>query len=144
MKHLVLVGLPGAGKTTIGRAAAALAGLPFLDFDEEIERRTGLTPSKLFRQRGEPAFRAEELALSRELLGRHTIVVSAGGGWITQPAAREALRHQAVLLYLKVSPAVAAMRLGAEAIKRPLLAEEEPEAALTRLLASRGPLYESS
>lgn len=145
MKHLVLVGLPGAGKTTIGRAAADRAALPFLDFDEEIERRTGLSPAEFFKQRGEAGFRAEELALSRELVGRHTIVVSPGGGWITQPAAREALRPHARLLYLRVSPAVAAARLGQEASKRPLLAVEgDPVAALERLLASRRLLYESA
>lgn len=144
MRHLVLVGLPGAGKTTIGRAAAAQSGLPFLDFDEEIEKRTGLSPTELFRERGEPAFRAEELALSRELVGRHTIVVSPGGGWITQTAAREALRPQAWLVYLKVSPEVAAARLGGETSKRPLLAEADPVAALGRLLAARRYLYESA
>ena len=144
MKHLVLVGLPGAGKTTIGRAAAAQAGLPFLDFDEEIEKRTGLSPSELFRQRGEPAFRSEELALSRELFGRHTIVVSPGGGWITQTAAREALRPQAWLVYLRVSPEVAAARLGGAASNRPLLAGGDPVEALGRLLAARQALYESA
>ncbi|MGH7695793.1 MAG: shikimate kinase [Gemmatimonadaceae bacterium] len=144
MKHLVLVGLPGAGKTTIGRAAAAQAGLPFLDFDEEIGNRTGLSPSELFEQRGEQSFRAEELALSRELVGRHTIVVSPGGGWITQAAAREALRSHAWLVYLKVSPAAAAARLGRSASKRPLLAGEDPVVALGRLLAGRRALYESA
>ncbi len=144
MKHLVLVGLPGAGKTTIGRAAAVQAALPFLDFDEEIESRTGLSPTELFRQRGEPAFRAEELTLSRELVGRHTIVVSPGGGWITQAAAREALRPHGWLLYLKVSPAVAAARLGVAATKRPLLADDDPVVALGRLLTGRYALYESA
>lgn len=144
MRHLVLVGLPGAGKTTIGRAAAAQAQLPFLDFDEEIERRTGLTPTELFRQQGEAAFRALELVLTQELIGRHTIVVSPGGGWITQAAAREALRPHALLLYLRVSPAIAAARLGPLAIKRPLLAEGDPATALGRLLATRGALYESA
>ncbi len=144
MKHLVLVGLPGAGKTTIGRMAAAQVGLPFLDFDEEIESRTGLSPTELFRQHGEPSFRAEELALSRELVGRHTIVVSPGAGWITQIAAREALRPYAWLVYLRVSPAVAAARLGGAASKRPLLADEDPVVALGLLLAGRQALYESA
>jgi shikimate kinase len=144
MKHLVLVGLPGSGKTTVGRAAAEQAQLPFLDFDEEIERRTGLTPAEFFRQRGEAAFREEELALSRELAGRHTIVVSPGGGWITQAGAREVLRPHATLLYLKVSPRTAARRLGQSVSLRPLLAAGDPVAALERLLAVRGSLYESA
>lgn len=144
MKHLVLVGLPGSGKTTLGRAAATQAGLPFIDFDEEITRRTGLSPSELFRRNGEAAFRAHELALSRELAGPHTIVVAPGGGWITQEAARAALRPHAVLVYLRVSPAAAAARLGPEAARRPLLAAGDPAAELARLLAEREPLYATS
>jgi shikimate kinase len=145
MKHLVLVGLPGSGKTTLGRAAASEIGLPFLDFDEEIERRTGLSPTEFFRQRSEDAFRAQELALSRELVGRHTIVVAPGGGWIMQEASREVLRPHALLVYLQVSPATAAVRLGPEAQRRPLLAAaSDPVDALTRLLALRGPQYETA
>jgi len=144
MKHLVLVGLPGSGKTTVGRAAAEQAQLPFLDFDEEIERRTGLSPAEFFRLRGEAAFRDEELVLTRELVARHTIVVSPGGGWITQEAAREALRPYATLLYLKVSPRTAARRLGQSVSLRPLLAAGDPIEALERLLAVRGAIYESA
>lgn len=143
MKHLVLVGLPGAGKTTLGRAAAAAAGLGFVDFDEEIERRSGLQPAAYFERHGEAQFRAEELALSKELVGHHTIVVSPGGGWITQKAARDALRPHARLVYLKVSPATAVLRLGAAVRDRPLLAGN-PIVQLERLLAERGLLYESA
>lgn len=140
MKHLVLVGLPGAGKTTLGRAVAARAGVGFLDFDEEIQRRSGLSPSAFFERYGEPAFRAQELALSRELVGRHTIVVAPGGGWIAQEAAREALRPYAHLVYLRVSPAAAAQRLGVAAQDRPLLAGD-PTARLQHLLAVREQWY---
>jgi shikimate kinase len=151
MKHLVLVGLPGAGKTTVGRAAAALAGLPFLDMDEEIERRTGLTPPRFFQERGEAAFRAAEVALSRELAARHTelaarhtIVVAPGGGWITQPDAREALKDSATLLYLKVTPKVALERLGEAVRTRPLLATGDPASALAALLQAREHLYRNA
>lgn len=144
MKHVVLVGLPGSGKTTVGRSAAAQAGVPFLDFDEEIERRSGLTPTEFFLGRGEPAFRAHELALSRELVGRHTIVVAPGGGWIAQPAARDALGVQAVLVYLKVTPATAARRMGEAVQKRPLLASGSPGEGLQRLLDQRAALYETA
>ena len=141
MKHLVLVGLPGSGKTTLGRAVAGQLALPFLDFDEEIERRTGLSPAAFFREHGEAAFRAQELVLSRELGARHTIVVAPGGGWITQEAALDALRPYAVLVYLQVSPAVAAVRLGPDVQSRPLLAGGDPVGVLRRLLAEREPLY---
>jgi shikimate kinase len=144
MKHVVLVGLPGSGKTTVGRAVAEKTGLPFLDFDEEITRRTGLTPSEFFHGRGQPAFRQHELELSRELVGRHTIVVAPGGGWITQELARETVRGHAVLVYLKVSPAGAVARMGGAVQLRPLLTSGSPVEALQRLLDQRAPLYEQA
>jgi shikimate kinase len=140
MTHLVLVGLPGAGKTTVGRAAAALAGLPFLDLDEEIERRVGLSPAAIFQTQGEAAFRAAELSVSRELAARHTIVVAPGGGWITQPAAREAL-GRSTLVYLRVTPEVALERLGDAIRTRPLLATDDPASTLVELLHARERLY---
>jgi shikimate kinase len=144
MKHVVLVGLPGSGKTTVGRAVAAKTGLPFLDFDEEITRRTGLTPSEFFFAKGEQAFRQKELELSRDLVGRHTIVVAPGGGWITQQAAREVVREQAVLVYLRVSAAEAVARMGGSVQLRPLLTSGSPLEALQALLDERGPLYEQA
>lgn len=144
MKHLVLVGLPGAGKTTLGRAVAAELSVGFIDFDEEIERRSGLSPSQFFKRHGEAAFRAQELLLTRELVGRHSIVVAPGGGWITQAAARDTLRPHAYLVYLRVSPATAAERLGEGAQQRPLLARGVPAEALQRLLDNREALYKTA
>ena len=69
--HLVLVGLPGSGKSTVGRAVARLVDRPFLDFDQEIVRRTGMSVSAIFETRGEAAFREEEVALTREIGRAH-------------------------------------------------------------------------
>ncbi|HKN58339.1 MAG TPA: shikimate kinase, partial [Gemmatimonadaceae bacterium] len=82
---MILVGLPGVGKTTIGRAAARRLGRQFLDFDLEIERRAGMEVREIFRLRGEDQFRSMEFALTQELSETGGMVLSPGGGWITQP-----------------------------------------------------------
>lgn len=139
--HLILVGLPGAGKTTVGRAVAEKLGRPFLDFDEEIERREGVTIAELFAARGEPAFRALESALTRELRDVSGYVVSPGGGWIANPGCLELVRPPATLVYLKVDPARALTRMAAAAAVRPLLNRPNPAAELTKLLTDRERLY---
>src|SRR5687768_16001733 len=90
--HLVLVGLPGVGKTTIGRGAARSLARRFLDFDAEIERREGRPVLEIFRDRGEEHFRALEVALTREFSTTGGMVLSPGGGWITQTESVELLR----------------------------------------------------
>ena len=140
-RHLVLVGLPGAGKTTVGRRLAALLDRPFLDFDAELERRAGATVAELFAREGEPAFRDREAALSAELVGSGPMVLAPGGGWIANPAALATLRPAARIIYLRVSPASALERMGPGRAARPLLAGTDPRAALDGLLARRAALY---
>ena len=140
-RHLVLVGLPGAGKTSVGRLVAELLGRPFLDFDEEIERREGRSVAELFAGEGEPAFRARELALSAELAGGEPMVLAPGGGWMANAAAAATLRPTARIIYLRVSPAVALDRMGAALAARPLLAGPDPAAALRALLDRRAAVY---
>jgi shikimate kinase len=140
-RHLVLVGLPGAGKTSAGRRAAELLGRPFLDFDEEIERRTGRTVSTLFAADGEPAFRERERALSEELAAGPAMVLAPGGGWMTNAAAAATLRPAARIIYLRVSPAEAVARMGAALAARPLLVGDDPHAALDALLRRREAVY---
>ncbi|MGQ0540198.1 MAG: shikimate kinase [Gemmatimonadaceae bacterium] len=145
MKHIVLVGLPGSGKTSVGRALATHLRLPFHDFDEEIERFTGVSIAEFFRSHGEAAFRRREFQLSQELAANpHTIVVAPGGGWMTQPAAVALVRPRAVLVYLRVSPEAAGGRLAGSTGQRPLLAGPDPLGALRRLDAERRPLYETA
>src|SRR6195256_4029651 len=83
--HLILVGLPGSGKTTVGQAVADKTGRTFLDFDLEIERREMRSIGQIFAERGEPYFRKKERELTEELTLVGNMVVSPGGGWITNP-----------------------------------------------------------
>lgn len=138
---VILVGLPGSGKTTVGRAVADLLGWPFIDFDEEIERRENTTIAEIFQTRGESAFRKLEAQLSSELVGRHEAILAPGGGWITQAAAAALLRPPARIIYLRVSPEVAVARLGDKAQLRPLLRSENPLASLRRLYDERRLAY---
>jgi len=139
--HLILTGLPGAGKSTVGKGVAAVLGREFLDFDQEIERRTGNPVAELFRTRGEIAFRALELELTRELVATSGMVLAPGGGWVTVAGALELLRPPGVLVYLRASPDVVLERMGRSRSLRPLLSAPDPLSELRGLLASREPRY---
>jgi shikimate kinase len=140
-RHLVLVGLPGAGKSTVGLAVARRLGRPFVDLDVEIESRGGRSVSELFRVDGESEFRKLEHAATAALVGSAPAVIAPGGGWMTRPETVALLRPHAVLVYLRVSPASALARLGAGVARRPLLAGDDPIAAIQALEAARAPLY---
>jgi shikimate kinase len=141
--HLILVGLPGVGKSTLGRAAARQLGRPFLDFDQEIERRSGMSIREIFRLKGEDHFRAQELELTKELSATGGMVLSPGGGWITQPSSVELLRSAGRIIYLRASPEAVARRLR-RVETRPLLAGRDPVVALRELYAKRQALYETA
>jgi shikimate kinase len=141
--HLILVGLPGVGKTTIGRAAAKQLGRQFLDFDQEIERRAGMNVRDIFRLKGEEHFRAMEFALTEELSATGGMVLSPGGGWITQNRSVELLRSAGRIIYLRASPEAVARRLR-RVETRPLLAGRDPVVALRELYEKRRALYETA
>lgn len=146
VSHLILVGLPGAGKTTAGRLAARLLGRPFLDLDAEIERREGRPVAELFASRGEGYFRECEWAVTAELRdAAEPLVLAPGGGWVTVPGVVALLRPPGRIIYLDVSPARALERLEAPSEpSRPLLRRTDPGAALRRLAARRRSLYEAA
>jgi shikimate kinase len=141
--HLILVGLPGVGKTTIGKAAAKRLERPFLDFDREIEKRAGMEVREIFRLNGEDYFRAMEFALTEELSVMTGMVLSPGGGWITQPKSVELLRSAGRIIYLRASPEAVARRLR-RVETRPLLAGRDPVVALRELYEKRQALYETA
>ena len=142
--HIVLVGLPGVGKTTVGRGVAARLGRPFLDFDEELERREGRTVTAIFAERGEAYFRALERSLTEELATAPPMVLAPGGGWITNPGVVALLRPPSSIMYLAASPATALRRLGRARDDRPLLQGPDPLAALGGLLARREAEYRAA
>ncbi len=131
------------GKTTIGKAAAKQLGRQFLDFDKEIERRAGMDVREIFRLRGEEHFRAMEFALTEELSTTGGMVLSPGGGWITQEKSVELLRPAGRIIYLRASPEAVARRLR-RVETRPLLAGRDPVVALTELYQKRRALYETA
>jgi shikimate kinase len=139
--HLILVGLPGAGKTSVGREVGHRLDRAFLDFDAEIERRELVTVAELFASRGEPYFRGLERKLTEELRSVGNMVLAPGGGWIANAGCLEMLRPPGTLVYLKVKPEVALARLGRETVRRPLLQRPDPLGELRRLLVNREKLY---
>ncbi|HTR76825.1 MAG TPA: shikimate kinase [Gemmatimonadaceae bacterium] len=142
--HVILVGLPGSGKTTIGTAVAAKLGRTFLDLDQEIERREGCSVSAIFGEKGEPYFRNLERTVTEELALFGNMILAPGGGWIVQPGVVALLRPPARLIYLKVRPEAALARLGADHVSRPLLARPDPGGELRRLLEARAEAYSSA
>jgi shikimate kinase len=139
--HLVLVGLPGSGKSTLGRRVAREVGVPFLDLDEEIASREGRTVAEIFAESGEPYFRAREREVTAELRARPPMVVAPGGGWAADPGNPALLRPPGRIIYLRVSPTIAVRRMGLGVLRRPLLAGPDPVGALEALLARREPAY---
>ena len=137
-----LVGMMGAGKSTVGRALAARLGRRFVDTDEEIERASGRAIAEIFAREGEAGFRARELAAVEACRG-HGAVVALGGGAVTQPAVRERLRGCGTVVYLRARPETLLARVG-DASERPLLAGLDAPGRLARLrelLAQREAAY---
>ena len=140
-ERILLVGMMGAGKTTVGRALAERLGYGYMDSDHQVESRTGQTVREIFETRGEAAFREEERhALEEALAGDGPMVVSVAGGAVLDPDNRETLRRAGLVVWLKASPAALARRV-AGADHRPLLGDD-PLEALARLYLDRAPLYE--
>ena len=142
--HIVLVGLPGSGKSTVGQLLAAQLKAPFIDLDHEIERRERMSVADIFASRGEQEFRAMERMITQELAQRPPSVIASGGGWILDEANISALRPPARIIHLAVSVATALQRLGPDINRRPLLTGQPEAAARSRfaaLAAARMPLY---
>ena len=136
---VVLVGPPGAGKTTVGEALAARLGLPFRDTDRDVEQLAGKSVSDVFLDDGEDRFRELEAAAVKEALADYGGVLALGGGAVLDPATRAALAGHRVV-FLDVGLADAAKRVGL-ARDRPLLLGN-PRAQLHRLMEARRPLYQ--
>jgi shikimate kinase len=132
-----LVGMPGAGKTVVGRELAGRLGVPFVDLDSEIEQERGQPITAIFASEGEAAFRAMEAAMLVKAGAHDPSVVSCGGGVVLEPANRITLRNTGTVVYLDVPIEQLRARVR-PAEDRPLIREEGD---LERLLEQRGPLY---
>ena len=142
--HVVLVGLPGAGKTVVGEGVSMAVRRPFLDLDHEIERREGMPISQIFAERGEHHFRDLERKITEELRGTGGMILSPGGGWIADGGNVALLRPPARIIYLRVRPETALARLGSERSTRPLLQRPDPLGELKRLYEGRQAAYETA
>ena len=141
-RSLVLVGLMGAGKTTVGRRLAARLGLPFHDADEEIERAAGSSIAELFAAHGEAAFRDGERRVIQRLLDGPPCVLATGGGAFMAAETRARIKASAISVWLRADLDVLVHRLGrSRRNKRPLIANGDLRATLERLIAERYPVY---
>lgn len=139
--RLVLVGLPGSGKSTVGPLLAARLGWSFVDLDDEIVRRADQSIAEIFATAEESGFRRREAEATAALAHRGPMVVAPGGGWMLDPANAVALGGVSQMVYLKVSPEVAASRIGGAAAERPLLAGPNLAARIGELLRQREETY---
>jgi 3-dehydroquinate synthase len=142
-RSIVLTGLMGAGKTSIGRRLAARLGLPFRDADTEIEAAAGSSIPELFERYGERAFRDGERRVVRRILAGDPVVLATGGGAFMDPETRKVVRDQAVSVWLRCSLATLVRRVATRS-NRPLLAGGDAEEILERLMRARHPLYAES
>lgn len=137
---LVLVGLPGSGKTTVGRQLARRLHLPFVDSDHAIELRLGCSIREFFEREGEASFRDIESEVLADLCAHHQGVLSTGGGSVLRPINRERLRTRGQVFYLRSSPEEIFRRLRHDQ-NRPLLQVADPQARLRELHETRDALY---
>lgn len=140
-RAVVLVGMMGSGKSSVGRRLAARLGLPFVDADVEIETAAGMTIPEIFAQRGESEFRdGERRVISRILTTRSPLVLATGGGAFMNAETRDRISQLGISIWLKADPDVL-MRRVRKRSNRPLLQTADPEATLKRMLAEREPVY---
>jgi shikimate kinase len=137
-----LVGMMGAGKTTIGRQLARVLNREFMDLDHELEARCGVRVSLIFDIEGEEGFRRRETAALDECSRKPGIVLATGGGAVLSPQNRLYLKERGVVVYLRASAEELFRRLARDR-SRPLLQTADPQARINELIAQREPLYES-
>ncbi|MFZ3032710.1 MAG: shikimate kinase [Parvibaculum sp.] len=139
-RSIVLIGLMGAGKTTVGRRIAQKLGLPFVDADHEIEAAAGETIPEIFERRGEVAFREGERRVIARLLEDGPQVLATGGGAFMDPTTRANIAARGVSIWLRADLDVL-MRRVSRRNNRPLLKQGDPRATMERLIDERYPIY---
>ncbi|NEV79823.1 shikimate kinase [Rhodopseudomonas sp. BR0C11] len=139
-RPVVLIGMMGAGKSTVGRRLALRLGLPFLDADTEIESAAAMTIPEIFETHGEPHFRDGEARVIARLLDGGTKVLATGGGAFMREETRDRIREKAISMWLEAEADVILRRVKRRA-DRPLLKTPDPAGTIARLIAERYPLY---
>jgi shikimate kinase len=137
---LILIGMMGAGKTTVGKELARRRGVRFADCDHEIVARTGVSVPTIFEIEGEAGFRRRETQMMDELTRESDIVVATGGGVVMTPENRDLMRERGIVIYLNVPPQVLFERTRHDR-NRPLLQVENPRQRIEELYLVRDPLY---
>lgn len=139
--NVILVGMMGSGKTTMGRALAKQLDRQFVDSDEEIQHRTGVTIPHIFDVEGESGFRARESSVIADLVKRENMILATGGGAVLMEQNRAEMRQNGIVIYLKASVHDLWQRTRHDR-NRPLLQTDDPHAKLTELFQQRDALYQ--
>ncbi len=139
-RPIVLIGMMGAGKTTVGRRLATRLGRQFIDSDEEVEKAAGMTIEEIFKTRGEADFRAGEVKVISRLLREPGIVLGTGGGAFMNPETRAAIKALGVSVWIKADFEVLFQRVSRRS-NRPLLKTANPRETLQKLIDQRYPTY---
>lgn len=139
-RPIVLVGLMGAGKTSVGRRLAEKLGIPFVDADHEIEAAAGKTIKEIFADHGEPYFREGERRVIQRLIGNGAQVLATGGGAYMNDETRLRIQEKGIAVWLKASLPILMKRV-MKRQDRPLLQAEDPEAVMRGLIDKRYPVY---
>src|SRR5262249_494548 len=139
-RAIVMVGMMGAGKSSVGRRLALRLGLPFVDADSEIEQAANASINEIFERHGEAYFRDGERGVIRRLVDGSPKVLATGGGAFMQPDTRAAIKENAIAIWLKADRDLIMSRVRRRS-NRPLLKTADPEAVIDRLIADRHPTY---
>jgi shikimate kinase len=140
-RSIVLVGMMGVGKSSIGRRLAARLGVPFVDADAEIEKAAGMSIADIFAQHGEAYFRSGEARVIARLLDSGPQVLASGGGAVMNADTRAAIKTKGVSIWLKAEIDVLLRRVAKRKSERPMLHTDDPSETLRQLLIAREPVY---
>jgi shikimate kinase len=140
-RSIVLIGMMGVGKSSIGRRLGARLGIPFVDADAEIEKAAGMSIADIFARHGEAAFRSGEARVIARLLNGGPQVLATGGGAVMNPETRALIQERGVSIWLSAEFELLLRRINKRKAERPMLHTADPAATLRELLAKREPVY---
>ena len=140
-RSIVLIGMMGVGKSSIGRRLGARLSIPFIDADGEIEKAAGMSIADIFARHGEAAFRSGESRVIARLLVSGPQVLATGGGAVMNPETRTLIKDKGVSIWLSAELDLLMRRISKRKAERPMLHTADPAATLRELLAEREPLY---